>query len=87
MAMVTVLRAQGFRIVIFVNDHEPAHVHVFGDGEAKINLRGTAGTPDQLVEGFAKLEEVGVERVMLQHIRHEDLETVELLGREVVARV
>jgi len=25
--------------------------------------------------------------VMLQHIRHEDLETVELLGREVVPNV
>lgn len=36
--MVTVLRAEGFRIVIFTNDHEPAHVHVFGDGEAKIDL-------------------------------------------------
>lgn len=38
--MVTVLRAEGFRIVIFTNDHEPAHVHVFGDGEAKIDLIG-----------------------------------------------
>ncbi len=41
--MVTVLRIEGFRIVIFANDHEPAHVHVFGDGEAKINLLGEAG--------------------------------------------
>ena len=36
--MITVLRADGFRIVIFSDDHQPAHVHVFGDGEAKINL-------------------------------------------------
>ena len=43
--MVTVLRAQGLRVVIYVNDHDPAHVHVFGDGEAKINLLGTAGSP------------------------------------------
>jgi F420-dependent oxidoreductase-like protein len=49
--------------------------------------RGTAGTPDELVAGLRRLEEVGVERIMLQHIRHEDLETVELLGREVVPRV
>lgn len=40
--MVTIYRANGFRVVIFVDDHEPAHVHVFGDGEAKVNLR-----PDQ----------------------------------------
>ena len=44
--MVTVLRAHGLHVVIFVDDHQPAHVHVFGDGEAKINLRGTDGVPE-----------------------------------------
>ena len=44
--MVTVLRAQGLRVVIFSNDHRPAHVHVFGDGEAKINLLGVDGAPE-----------------------------------------
>lgn len=44
--MVTVLRADGLRVVIYVNDHLPAHVHVFGDGEAKINLTGAEGAPD-----------------------------------------
>ena len=44
--MVTVLRADGLRVVIYVNDHLPAHVHVFGDGEAKINLIGSQGAPD-----------------------------------------
>jgi hypothetical protein len=43
--MVTLLRAHGLRVVIFVDDHQPAHVHVFGDGQAKINLRGAAGVP------------------------------------------
>ena len=38
--MVTVLREDGLRIVIFSNDHVPAHVHVFGDGEAKIDIVG-----------------------------------------------
>jgi hypothetical protein len=38
-----VQRAQSMRVVIFVNDHQPAHVHVFGDGEAKINLLGSDG--------------------------------------------
>ena len=42
--MVTVLRADGLRVVIYINDHLPAHVHVFGDGEAKINLIGTQGS-------------------------------------------
>ena len=41
--MVTVLRAGGLRVVMYVNDHAPAHVHVFGDGEAKITLLGWGG--------------------------------------------
>lgn len=41
--MVTIFRSDGFRFVIFQNDHEPAHVHVFGDGEMKINLAGQNG--------------------------------------------
>jgi hypothetical protein len=44
--MVTVHRAHGMSVVIFVNDHEPAHVHVFGDGQAKINLTGAEGAPE-----------------------------------------
>lgn len=44
--MGTVYRAGGFRIVIFTNDHKPAHVHVFGDGEAKINLVGPGEAPE-----------------------------------------
>jgi len=44
--MVTVMRADGFRVVIYINDHLPRHVHVYGDGEAKINLVGADGAPD-----------------------------------------
>jgi hypothetical protein len=44
--LITVIRSGGFRIVIFVDDHEPAHVHVYGDGEAKINLVGPDGAPN-----------------------------------------
>ncbi len=44
--MVTAVRAGGLRVVIFVDDHEPAHVHVFGDGHAKINLVGAGGAPE-----------------------------------------
>ena len=38
--MVTVHRASGMRVVIYLDDHEPAHVHVIGDGETKIELSG-----------------------------------------------
>src|SRR5208283_5154661 len=45
-ALVTVLRTDGLRVVIFVDDHLPAHVHVFGDGQTKINLFGAGGAPE-----------------------------------------
>lgn len=44
--MVTIYRAHGLRVVIFTDDHEPAHVHVFGDGQAKITLAGAGGAPE-----------------------------------------
>lgn len=39
-------RAHGLRVIIFTDYHQPAHVHVFGDGHAKINLTGPGGEPD-----------------------------------------
>lgn len=44
--MVTVHREAGLRFVIFVDDHEPAHVHVVGDGNAKIDLASADGKPE-----------------------------------------
>ncbi|MES2393851.1 MAG: DUF4160 domain-containing protein [Acidobacteriota bacterium] len=44
--MPTVLRIDGYRFVIYVFDHEPAHVHVKGaTGEAIFLLNCPAGTP------------------------------------------
>jgi hypothetical protein len=39
----TVLREANLRIVIYMDDHPPPHVHVFGDGETKIALTGQDG--------------------------------------------
>lgn len=36
--MITLLRTSGMRFVIYTDDHEPAHLHVYGDGEARINI-------------------------------------------------
>jgi len=33
------------RVLIFTDDHVPAHVHVFGSGEAKIDLQGPNDAP------------------------------------------
>lgn len=38
--MVVIHREHGLRFVIYTMDHEPAHVHVFGDGEMKVNVAG-----------------------------------------------
>jgi len=43
---VVVHRAHGFRFVIYTLDHEPAHVHITGAGQAKINLLGPGGAPE-----------------------------------------
>lgn len=39
------LRSGGLRVVIYIDDHEPAHVHLVGDGEAKIDLGVVGGEP------------------------------------------
>jgi Domain of unknown function (DUF4160) len=51
--MPTVLRFEGLRVVIYPNDHRPAHVHVIEEGnEAVFNLNCPVGrvevrkTPD-----------------------------------------
>ena len=44
--MVIIHRSHGLSIVIFTDDHEPAHVHVFGDGHVKINLIAGNGCPE-----------------------------------------
>jgi len=45
--MPTVLRLDGLRVVIYPNDHRPAHVHVIGaDGEAVFKLNGPSGPPE-----------------------------------------
>ena len=44
--MPTVLRIGGLRVVIYPNDHRPAHVHVIGEGhEAVFNLQCPNGPP------------------------------------------
>ncbi len=43
-----------------------------------------AGTVDQVLERLAAYAAAGIERVLLHHLVHEDLEHVELIGREVI---
>ena len=68
--MVTIHRAHGLRVIIFVDDHAPAHVHVFGDGHAKINLIGPGGRPELVWASGMKRNEV--RRAMALVIEHRD---------------
>jgi F420-dependent oxidoreductase-like protein len=45
------------------------------------------GSLDQMAAQLRALESAGVERVMLQHLQHHDLDTVELIGRELIPAV
>ncbi|MBW3593752.1 MAG: LLM class flavin-dependent oxidoreductase, partial [Actinobacteria bacterium] len=45
--------------------------------------RDVIGTVDEVVERLRELEGAGVDRVMLQHLVHEDLETVDVLASQV----
>ena len=58
------------------------------DGESLLREHGStwiAGTVDEAAAQLRRLGDAGVERVMLQHLLHRDIETVELLGREVAS--
>lgn len=47
MAMPTVLRLDGLRVMIYTNDHRPAHVHVIStEGEAVFVLNCPQGPPE-----------------------------------------
>jgi hypothetical protein len=68
--MPTVLRRGRLRIVIYLADHRPAHVHAIGpDGEAVFNLNCPAG-PSELRENYGlNRRALGmVERLINTHI-------------------
>ena len=66
--MITVLRAHGLSVVIYAYDHEPAHVHVIGDGSAKILLVGNDGWPEMIKsQGMNRAEQ---RRALLAFVRH-----------------
>ena len=45
--------------------------------------RWIAGTVEQVRDQLGRLEEMGIERVMLQHLVHDDLETIAMIGQEL----
>lgn len=51
---------------------------------ARFRERGVAGTTGQVVERMHEYEQAGVTRVMLQHLLHDDLDAIALVGNEVL---
>jgi hypothetical protein len=66
--MVVVHRAYGFRIVIYTSDHEPAHVHVTGPGQAKINL---LAEPPEIVSSVG-IKRSDMRRLLADVTKHRD---------------
>lgn len=68
--MVVVHRAHGFRVVIYTQDHEPAHVHIVGPGRAKISLLGPDSRPEVVdVVGIKKSD---MRRLLAEVTEHRD---------------
>ena len=66
-------------------------LQTFGSGDedpeavlAERGARWVAGTPDEVVARLKALQEVGVQRLYLQHLAPSDVEMVALLGADVL---
>ena len=52
-----------------------------------LRATGVVGTVDEAAEQLRALEAAGAQRVMLQHLLHDDIDTVELIGRELIPQL
>ena len=76
----------GWRLLTDPTFDPPGAKYSFGMGTSSVKLTGPALSVEELGR-IEELAEVGVERVMLQHLLHRDLAAVEQIGREVVPAV
>jgi F420-dependent oxidoreductase-like protein len=60
---------------------------VIGGAQRAPRENTLAGSVEQIAARLREYEDAGCERVMLQHLRHSDLETVRLIGRELAPAV
>jgi alkanesulfonate monooxygenase SsuD/methylene tetrahydromethanopterin reductase-like flavin-dependent oxidoreductase (luciferase family) len=58
-----------------------------GHAPEDVRASGAAGTVEEAAERLRELEAAGAQRVMLQHLLHDDIDAVELIGRELIPRV
>ncbi|MCW3066650.1 MAG: class flavin-dependent oxidoreductase [Solirubrobacterales bacterium] len=67
--------------------HEVAEFRGDPPDDAAASLRAEhwiVGTVPEALEQLRTLEAAGVERIMLQHVLHRDLEVLDLIGREII---
>jgi len=50
-------------------------------------MTGLIRSPDEAIERLTELADAGVERVMLQHLEHRDLDILDVVAREVMPAV
>jgi Domain of unknown function (DUF4160) len=81
--MPTIIRQDGFRIVIYPNDYLPAHVHVVkGDGEVRISLGNAkdgqvSSIPPRLITVTGKISDKDVAKALSLVTEHQ----IELLDK------
>ena len=59
----------------------------FDDWLQELAATGVVGSVDEVAERLRAYERAGCERAMLQHLLHTDLESIELIGRELAPRL
>ena len=72
--MIVVLRERGLRVLIYRFDHEPPHVHVIGDGIAKIILTGADSRPELV---YAKGMNTAEQRRAMKAVREAQLQLLQ----------
>jgi hypothetical protein len=67
--MPTIFRRDGFAVLIYTNDHRPAHVHIFkAEGEVVVQM-GNAHTPPRVREniGMSRRHERAALMMVAEH--------------------
>ena len=66
--MPTVFRQDGFRFIIYLNDHQPAHIHVQkGRGEIKVNIASLGEIQVMKVVGMKNQEALKALKLVSQN--------------------
>jgi flagellin-specific chaperone FliS len=66
--MPTVFRQDGFRFIIYLNDHEPAHVHIQkGGGEIKVNIASLGDIQVMKIVGMKNQEALKALKLVSQN--------------------